>query len=283
MYDFEVININDLPKYSQWTARLMGISDFRKPKRNLIKVVAEYDRDKYAKLLAYYWRVPFISLGGIRAFEVASLPLSIPVSIREKLYLVTRSQYETLQRDLLDSLKGLLDGVSTVVELGCGYGYNLEVLREKANGARYIGGDCSRKAIELGRLLFSRGKQKSGVTLQHFNFYDRKWDIFDKVEGKALVFTRHAIEQIPKSERVLSTLERYEDKIATVVHLEPVAGLNPENTLLGQLRQSYAMLNDYNTDLLSMIQHMGVSILKCEYDVFGENPLNPTSVIVWRF
>jgi len=167
-----------------------------------------------------------------------------------------------------------------VLELGCGYGYNLGVLREAEPDHLFIGGDYSQNAVSLARKLF---RDHPEVTVSPFNFYDETWSIFDAVEERALVFTNHAIEQLPSVKSVLSTFNKYREKIACVIHLEPVFEFNDPNTTLGLMRQSYTLINDYNKDLFTCLEGMGVKILKVEKDLFGPNPLNPTSLIVWQF
>jgi len=48
------VNLNDLPRWSPWPARLLGISPWEAPDRTVEKVDAEYDKDKYAGCLAFY-------------------------------------------------------------------------------------------------------------------------------------------------------------------------------------------------------------------------------------
>jgi hypothetical protein len=42
-------------------------------------------------------------------------------------------------------------------------------------------------------------------------------------------------------------------------------------------------MNDYNADLLTTLKNMRVQILKTDIDLIGGNPLNPTSLIQWKF
>ncbi len=56
--------------------------------------------------------------------------------------------------------------------------------------------------------------------------------------------------------------------------------INRKTSTLGLTRQAYTIMNDYNTDLLTALKSLKVRILKTEAEVFGGNPLNPTSIIV---
>ncbi len=46
------IPLDELPAWSPWPARLLGLEPWRIPNRTLAKIDAEYDREKYAQCLA---------------------------------------------------------------------------------------------------------------------------------------------------------------------------------------------------------------------------------------
>lgn len=71
------------------------------------------------------------------------------------------------------------------------------------------------------------------------------------------------------------------DDIIGGVHLEETGPL--PDTLLGLLRQRYTTVNDYNTDLVSVLsEHRDLSVTAVEYDVIGANPLHPSTAVQWR-
>jgi hypothetical protein len=47
------ISLKELPSWSPWPVRIVGLQQWSVPTRNLDKITAEYNNDKYAKLL--YW------------------------------------------------------------------------------------------------------------------------------------------------------------------------------------------------------------------------------------
>ena len=273
------IGINDLPKYSPWVNRLLGLEPFNQVARNIEKIDSEYDKDKYAKLLSYYESGH--NCEDVRRLERFSGRESSCISIRGKLYLAANSETGTLMdRLLVNTLSKPLLGVDKIIELGAGYGYNLHLLGNKYPGKIWIGGEYSPNAVSLASRLLHNHK-----FVVPFNFYDDSWSIFDMVEDgkKALVFTCHAIEQLPLVCQALQTLGKYKNKISEVIYLEPVYELIDKSTTLGLMRQSYTRLNDYNTDLLSALKAMDVEVLQTEYDLLGISPLNPTSLIRWKF
>lgn len=101
-------------------------------------------------------------------------------------------------------------------------------------------------------------------------------------DAKVLLFSRHATEQLPTAAKVFETLSKYTDRIVTVVHME-VAFENYRDSLLDLLRKRYVLANDYNRDLLSLVQAgKEREILRNDHDAYGVNPLNPSSIIAWK-
>ena len=275
------ISIDELPKYSPWVARLLGIDSFDKPVRNLAKIDAEYDKDKYAKALAYYQRKGGASIQEIKAQGLWPDLDTICISKEGQLFLTSPDNFRQLQDQIfIDTLAEPISTAKIVIDLGCGYGYNFAVLRDAYPGRVWIGGDYSQNAIKLASLLFA---DCSNVSVQPFNWYDDSWPIFETFEGKALVLTIQSVEQLPRVASVLPKLRKYKEKIMAVVHLEPVYELADKESTLGLMRRAYILMNDYNTDLISTIKAMGVQILKIQYDLIGGNPMNPLSLVYWRF
>jgi len=264
-------------------ARLLGVAPFQKPERNIAKIDAEYDKDKYAKLRQFYKQNSGIDIGELKRVADGNLSLDeeVCVSHRNELFLASTAEAQRLARQtIIDSLQPYMAGSQVVIELGCGYGYNLGVLREIAPDHSFIGADYSPNAVALASELF---KDYPEIIFTVFNFYDETWPFFDDLDGKALIFTNHAIEQLPSARSVIKTFIKYRSKIAGIIHLEPICEFNDADSTLGLLRRSYTLMNDYNRDLFTVIKEAGVKILKTEKDIFGHNPLNPTSLIAWQF
>ncbi|MFC1920720.1 hypothetical protein ACFLYQ_03235 [Chloroflexota bacterium] len=275
------ISVNDLPGYSSWVARILGIEPFDRIQRNIEKIDAEYEKEKYAEFLAYYEGKKGVTAKDLRILETASFPDRMCISRDSRLFLTSPDECRRLDdRMTADTLAGLVDEVKTVVELGCGYGYNFTVLNETYPERIWFGGEYSNNAVKLAGRLFT---DDSNVSVFPFNWYDSDWSIFNKLQEKALVFTKHSIEQLPLVKDVIPNFRKYREKIHAVVHMEPIFELADEETTLGLFRRAYIRLNDYNTDLLSAVKDMGVDIMEVKHDIFGSNPLNPTSIICWRF
>jgi hypothetical protein len=98
-----------------------------------------------------------------------------------------------------------------------------------------------------------------------------------------VVFTSHALEQLPSAAHMLDVIKSYQRDVTTVFHFEPVYEMY-DDSLLGLMRRRYTQVNDYNQDLLSLLQNRpDIRIVRLEPNVFGLNPFNPTTIIQWEF
>jgi hypothetical protein len=275
------ISLNELPQYTPWVERVLHLQPFLKSPRNLAKVDVEYDKNKYAKLLDFYNSKPGTTIADITAQECVGIPEKVCISKNDELFQTSVTDLNRLFDEfLIDTLTEHIRKAKVVVELGCGWGYNLNVLRKVFPNRLWLGGEYSQNAVKLGGHLFANEKD---ISISYFNWYDKEWKILENLPEKALIFTRHSIEQLPSVKSVIPTFRKYQNKIIEVVHLEPVYELTDPGTTLGLMRQAYTHMNDYNIDLLTTLRSLKVQILKTEAEVFGGNPLNPTSIIQWQF
>ena len=278
------VDLNDLSVWSAWPARLLGLAPWTIPSRTIKKIDQEYDKDKYARCLDYCIHAgKNITPEEVKQFEFGlNLARKECVSLGNNLYEVCLSEAKAEYYELLlDTVCGEVGKCQTVVELGCGYGYNLWMLKQHFPTKAFVGGEYSKNAVELGCRLF---QHDSKIRVLQFNFFDdQSYKFLERVNPPIVVLTVHAIEQLQSSSPVLDALLRYRESIQTVFHFEPVYHLHDE-TLLGLMRRRYAELNDYNTDLLPELQQRSyIRIIISQAEVFGLNPLNPTSVIQWEF
>ncbi|MBI4615056.1 MAG: class I SAM-dependent methyltransferase [Planctomycetes bacterium] len=277
------IDLDELPRWSAWPGRIIGTTPWTCPRRTIEKIDEEYDKDKYAKALEWYDRA-----GGdpeaIMTFEwsvVGGGEHPICVSRGDHLYATTIGAARAAYQDLLhDVLRPAIDEGTTVVELGCGYGYNLWRLSGRMKARRFIGGDYSANAIKLAARLYERN---SLVSVRPFNFYDALYQLLEQLEGPCVVFTSHALEQLPTAAHVIEVLASHIDKRSNVFHFEPVIELQGQD-LLSLMRRRYIQINDYNVDLMSVLQRHRelIEIVDTRPNLLGLNPLCATSVVHWK-
>jgi hypothetical protein len=276
------IDLNDLPRWSLWPSRLFGLNQWKVPVRTVEKVDQEYDKDKYAKCLAYY-----INGGGkatpeeVKQFEFGSKG-TVCVSLGNSLMGMSldeaRARFYSL---LVNTMRREIEQSASVVELGCGYGYNLWMLKQHFAGKEFRGGEYSSNAVNLASHFFARDSE---IEISPFNFYEPSYEVLDTIQQPVTVFTVHAVEQLPGTTPFFEALRQYRDKIKAIFHFEPLYEIH-DDTLLGLMRKRYNQANDYNRDLLSQLKQRSklIRLVRMQADVFGLNPLNPTSVIQWEF
>ncbi len=285
--DKEKIDLNDLPKWSLWPSRLLGLAPWEVPVRNIDKIDKEYDKDKYAKNLEYFLQSQMrLTPEDIKQYELGlgfDQAEYICVSIGDELFKCTLSEAKLMYyKILVKSVEEEIKQCRTVVELGSGYGFNLWKLQQYYPEQLFVGGEYSKNAIELAQKLYS---DNSGIQVTFFNFYDEgTYKILSEVEPPILIFTSHALEQLPRSAVFFDNILRYRDKIKAVFHFEPIYQLHDDQSLLGLMRRRYTHINDYNVDLLSELRtRPDIRIIAIEANLLGINPLNPVSVIHWSW
>ena len=245
-------------------------------------VNAEYTTDKYASALAFGGGVPSPDPFAVRMFEFGrDGNAEWCFSRGDDLF---RTPLSAIQREfdsiLVERVLARAGGCASIVETGCGYGYNLGQLWRTEPAKAYLGGDLAETAIRLAKMLFS---ERAGPKVEVFDYYAAQYDLLERAEGPAFLFTCHSIEQLPSARCFIDGLAQHAGKIAGVMHFEPVYEVHGD-TLLGRLRRAYADAVDYNRDLLSLLkQRDDVIVHSVEPNIFGINPLNPTSCIYWSF
>jgi hypothetical protein len=278
------IELNNLTQYSLWPSRLLGLESWKTPNRTIQKVESEYNLDKYNKCLNYYLSNTDLNIADVRKFQYGNDNKEVCISVENTLHQISLHEANFKYSDLLlSNMRTEIEKCQTVVELGCGYGYNLWHLANNfENKISWRGGEYSQNAINLASMF---DLQKShDIEVKYFNFYDSKaYQFLSNCKPPIGIFTSHAIEQLPDAATVFKTLLEYRENIQAVFHFEPVYELY-DQTLLGMLRRSYTEANDYNRNLLSELQKMSnIKICNIDINILGSNPLNPTSVIHWKF
>jgi hypothetical protein len=172
---------------------------------------------------------------------------------------------------------------SALVELGAGYGSVIFSLakRKKFSRMRIMAGEYSASGVELTKQIAMF--ENLTVDAAHCDFAMPNITSLPIPAG-ALLFTSYATPCVPVlSSDFVKSLLTYHPK--AVVHIEPCYEHCAQNTVLGLLRRRYIEVNDYNTNLVTLLhdqQSKGlIQILEERPLVFGLNPLLPVSVVVW--
>jgi hypothetical protein len=284
MTDIEEIAVDDLPRWTNWPARMLGLESFVPPVRTTEKIAQEYGQEKWKSMLEAFeksgrtldptaLRAMYYALGGDAPRAAV---------YRGKLVAARTPTIMQWYDDLLAEWMGPVIGKTrTIVELGAGFGHVLWSLRQRFPGKLYRGGEYTESAVKLANLLYAKHPD---ISVEHFNFYDSDYDVLGKAEGPVVVLTSQAIEQIPDCRCIIDALAKHKSKVAAVFHMEPAYDLQTPTTLVGQMRRRYLEINDYNRNLFGTLKSRAdIRIVKLEQDVIGWNPFNCLGIVHWEF
>jgi hypothetical protein len=264
------VSLNEyLSAENPWTRRLLGFEPFSK-ERSREFVEQLYDQEIWGERRRQYGEDPAKLKEVILNYDSDN---ELVISIQESLFHASLSSFQPYITALMASTLRKFEAASKVCELGCGIGRNLLLLGESDDDRHYYGGELAASGVEVANSI--------GLDVQKFDYYNP--EDYEIIQPGSSVMTVHSIEQIPDAQAVIDNLSNVRTKIDKVFHFEPVS--NPSRTnFLGLLRDRYKEINDYNQNLREILtSRRDIRILSEDFDIYGLNPLNPTSVIVWEF
>ncbi len=275
--------MNDLARYSPWPARLLGIDKWEQRRKTPEEVTREYDHDKWGAILERVKRGGMTAtLDEVDEWELGSLPETL-CAAGEELEILKPAEAHLRYLDLVEETLGKYLPAATLVELGAGYGSIVLSLAKRAafSGTAILAGEYTKSGAELIGTLARREGLK--VVSGRCDFNTEPLTDFSIPEG-AVIYTSYSICYVPtlKNEHIERLLRC---KPSIVVHFEPCHEHYDRETLMGLMRRRYVEVNDYNTNLVSMLhcqqERNTIRIVEERPHVFGSNPLLPASVVVW--
>jgi len=200
--------------------------------------------------------------------------------MEHKLCKVPRYDYYRFRtKMLLESLTNNINNDETVVEMGCGWGFNLWSLLA-ANFQNLLEGyELSKNGLDAANQI--NKKYNCDVKLGKIDITD--FETFPNLVNKT-VFTFHVLEQLKyDTTKVIENIIKAKPK--QVMHFEPVIELYGEK-LRDKVLKSYLSGMDYQNNLLTTLKKFEkdgvIQILESERLGFASNPLNETSFIKWK-
>ena len=275
--------LNDLPRFSPWPARLLGLESCPQRRKTPAQVMREYEHEKWGPCLEKVRAAErSVALQEVSEWMLKDLPPSL-CSIEGNLELVTAMEGHRRYMELVRRTLEPYGSAPALVELGAGYGAVLLGLAqmEPFNGMKIMAGEFSAAGVELLQRL--AGAQGVAITAEHCDLASPH--ITDlAIPSDAIIFTSYATPYVPKlPTSFVETLSALHPRV--VVHFEPCYEHCERDTLIGLMRQRYIEVNDYNTNLVSLLrehQQRGlINIIEERPAVFGSNPLLPASLLVW--
>jgi hypothetical protein len=252
--------------------------------KNRAEVQREYQDEKWGLLLARVDESPWpLRLSDLDAIMQGNDELVV-FSDGPDLFETTARDAHLRYRDFVaETLKPWLNPTA-LVELGAGYGSVIVDLarRPEFSGIPAYGLDLTTAGAEL----IGRMSMAEGVSVRSGLCDMLAPEVTDAaVPEGALIYTSYAAHYEPRhSESFVEGIAALRPR--TVVLIEPCHEHCDESTLLGLLRRRYIEVNDYNTNLATLLHEQSdagkVRILDERKAAFGPNPLLAASVIVWE-
>jgi len=268
---------------------LVQKNKFKKFKRNKTQVSIDYEIGGWKNFLDSKCWENFDSIqefvnpkskGGMEDYRYIGLPTKFLAIIDNKLCKVSQPyHYDYRLKLYLKHLTKNLRNDETVVEMGCGPGFNLWSLLSINFPNPLEGHELSKNAIFAANQI--KNKYHCDIKLGNTDLTDFKTfpNLIDKT-----IFTNHVIEQLKyDTTKVLENLIKAKPK--QVMHFEPVLELYG-NKLADKAFRKYISGLDYQRSLLSTLQKFEndglIKILESKRLGFASNPLLETCFIRWE-
>lgn len=275
------IALDELPRYSDWPARLMTPSAVNL--KTEPEVWREFDREKWGELLKHAKESPEFDLNAAERLEIDPETI-IPAFDSGKLllapYKYVLARHLELYADVLGSYAG---SASALVEFGAGFGSKLLRLSDTPPFDRLplFAAELTNNGRALIELLAQRaGKQ---VAVGACDFREGTMSSFG-IPVDSIIFTSFAAHYVPLlSSKFVELFSGLMPKV--IVHFEPCLEHLDEKSLHQLMCRHYILRNDYNRNIASLLKseerNGRIRIFSIQKNVMGGNPLLPLSVIAW--
>lgn len=272
--------LNDLSLHNGWVKKLLGLEEMNQKHKNEAELKREYEDEKWGVVLKNVVQnnvqctienVDNIAIN--KGAEVFSFYKDAFVKS------TAGDMHEKYINLVYDYLKPYLPAPA-IVELGSGYGTIILNLAKRflPKEQLVIAGEFADSGVEMMKKI----AEEEGLNFRagHCNFYDLKLEHLDIPEG-ALIFTSYATTCLSKlPEHFLDAMIKAKPK--AVIHFEPLFEQYGDD-VYNLLRKKYALVNDYNTNLLSLVQnHAKIKTTYLSLPEIGVNPLLCVSVLSWE-
>ncbi|MEO5588168.1 MAG: hypothetical protein ABIS03_01180 [Gemmatimonadaceae bacterium] len=275
-------SLDDLPKYSPWPARLLGLEEWRTRSRTPADLEREFEREKWGSLLDRFSADETARLVDVDRWAAGTTESSL-AAFGDRLTLMTPDESHRAYVDFVaDAVRPYLSATA-LAEFGCGYGSVILALagREEFAAIPKFAADYSSSGPELVSRLAKR--ESVDITTGRCDLTSSPITSLELPAG-ATIYTAYAATYVePATAAFVTGLAALEPKV--VVHIEPFYEHCDPHSTLGLLRQSYIVANGYSRNLLTILRdHESrgeIEILEERAPGFGPNPLLAASVIAW--
>lgn len=277
------ISINDLPIYSPWPNRILGLEVFKRKPRNSVENQREYNSEKWKSALNEYLSNTDRPKFSHFLQKELSKEKTQPVLWQKKLIMMSPKESFRLQVELIAEAVSRHLPAQALVELGAGTGRILFSLAKKCQSK--AGLLFAAEFSENGRKLIKKIALASKIDVEVLPCDFTKTPIIQKLPDNAVLLTSMSIVCIQQlNKQFIKNLISLKPKV--VIHFEPIYEHFPKNNILGLMQKRYTDINHYNKNLLGILKNAEsenkIKILNEYPAILGTNPFLAASLIVWH-
>ncbi len=267
--------------WSVATRSLGRLAIGRLRQRGADRVQAEYDGGNWASILE---KRSWTRCGSLDEYLIGNDRQAILARIDGKPYEISRCEYYRWRMQLLQSVvRSYVEDDGTLIELGCGYGYNVFSLALGGNIKTLRGYDISENGIAAARAIASHFGVEH-VSFDLIDLTDPTHSSFGEIAGKT-VLTYFCFEQLPHDlGRVIRNI--VEARPRRVISIEAATGARRPTNLLDLLNDLYVRSQDYQTGLAGCLRGFQTnnSLKLLEQTRLGYGPTihNEAFLFVWE-
>jgi hypothetical protein len=276
------VSLNDLPQYSRWPARMLGLEEWKRDKRTPEDIEREFERETYAPQYEYLLRHPEIVDHRMLHSRVYPNSQEIICTRKNKFRKLSIAEAHQMEAQLVAKHIASALPAPAVVELGAGSGRICLCLAndERMRNTPII----ALEKMESGRKIIQTLAHRKNLDitvgpcdLASFRLTDIRIPEGSIIYTNIVWYILHI-----SAQEIVDRLLQLKPKI--VFHFEPFGCFYDCNTMYGQLCSSYSNANKYNMKYGNELREMGgkeIHIMEEECGIFGNNPYLPVSLISW--
>ena len=276
--------VNDLPKYSLWPARLLGLEKWEQKIKTTEEIMREFEHEKWGQLLEKVEQKNkpiFVEEVDEWYYQNNSPQLC---NIKNRLVLLNYRKSHKIYLDLLKKIFKKYLPASALIELGAGYGSVIIPLagRKPFCHIPIYAGEYTVSGTKLIRIISQNEKKQ--VIAGHCDFNLPGFLDFEIPMG-GIIFTSYSLHYLPKlTNKLIESFLSLNPKV--IINIEPCYDHFAGNTLIDLMRRKYIEVNDYNRNFVTLLKECEkkgkIEILEELPVLFGTNPFLPASVMVWK-
>lgn len=276
------ISINDLPLYSSWPSRLLGLETFTPLTKSRESNIREYDLEKWKTLKAKFESQNWQSFSEFRdaMYGNSIQPISTPIQN----YLMPLDEFIALQAEWLSKTVEQCLPAPAVFELGSGYGAMLIDLatRLTSKNLKFFGADLSENGISLLNQLSRKFNTPIGAFTYEVGGKNSK-QLSEFLPKGSVIYTSFCLSCVPNlNVDMLDDLFMAQPKC--FILYEPLYPDDSEKSFHALMRKKYIQQNGYNKNLLDVLQKAGekysYKVATSDEPILGGNYFFPGSLII---